>query len=180
MRLRRLVVVAGIAALLTSASSPRTAPWGPCDGPGADPWVTALRDRVIAFDGLARYAVTRRGPPLRCEGSVTAEFDGGQFGFVRMGFGNGMTLHVETMPPETQIVTLRDSSGFADVAGARRALQTYAADFGVSIDWTAPIETRDDRERILTFRDPDPGLNSSAALVFAGTVLVALRFSAAL
>jgi len=153
----------------------------PCDGPGAHPWVTGLRDRVIAFNQMATYAIERHGAPVSCEGAVTAEFDGAQFGTLGLRFAGGMTLTVETMPPEAQIIILRSNSGFDDEVTARSVLESYAESFGLSVDWTTPTEeTTEDSERVQSFWDPTAGLNGSASLVVAGGTLVALRFSAAL
>jgi hypothetical protein len=152
----------------------------PCEGAGADPWVTELRDRAMSSDMLANYADNLYGPPVSCEGAVTSEFDGSKFGMVRLGFAKGVTFSVETMAPETSIVTLRSPAGFEDKASARRALETYSASVGLRIDWTAPTETKEGTERVQSFWDPDPGVNGSASFVFLGDTLVALRFSMAL
>jgi triacylglycerol lipase len=154
--------------------------WPACDGPDADPWVRELRDRILHFDELAGFAVESYGAPLTCEGAAATEFDGMKFGSLRLGFSERATFRVESMPPETSAVTLRAPSGFDDEAAARQVLKAYAADVGVEIDWTAPEVTIQGDERVETFWDPDPGLNGSASLVYAGGSLVALRFSMAL
>ena len=134
----------------------------------------------MSSDMLANYAVKLYGPPLSCEGTVTSEFDGSKFGMVRLGFSKGVTFTVETLPPETSIITLRCPAGFDDQASARRALAAYSSSVGLRIDWTAPTETKEGGERIQSFWDPDPGVNGSTSLVFSGDTLVALRFSMAL
>ncbi len=155
-------------------------PRAPCEGPDADPWVTGLRDRVISLNPLVDYTVDLYGLPLTCEGTVTSEFDGSKFGAVRLGFAEGVTFEVETMPPETSVVTLRDPLGFDDEASARQILGAYSSDFGLQIDWTAPTVTAEGDERVQSFWDPDAGLNGSASFFFLEDTLVALRFSVAL
>jgi hypothetical protein len=157
-----------------------TADLMPCEGPDADPWVAGLRERSMSSDMLASYAAKLYGPPVSCEGAVTSEFDGSQFGMVRLDFSKGVTFTAETMPPETSIVTLRSPSGFEDEASARQALGAYCASVGLRIDWTAPTETKEGDERVQSFWDPDPGVNGSASFIFSGDTLVALRFSMAL
>ncbi len=152
----------------------------PCDGPGVDPWVAGLRDRVLSSDMLANYAAKLYGPSVSCEGAVTSEFDGAKFGTVRLGFSQGVTFTAETMPPETSIVTVRSPAGFENEASARKALGAYCASVGLRIDWTAPNETTEGEERVQRFWDPDPGVNGSASLYFREGVLVAIRFSMAL
>jgi pimeloyl-ACP methyl ester carboxylesterase len=151
-----------------------------CAGPDADPWVTELRDRVLGFDELVAFAVQAYGAPLDCEGEVSAEFDGMEFGSVRLDFSEGVSFEVETLPPETSAATLSAPSGFADQVLARQMLQVYAERIGVEIDWAVPEITTEGDERVETFRDPDPGLNASASHVYSGDSLIALRFSMAL
>ena len=151
-----------------------------CDGPGADPWVTELRDRVLSFDALVAFAVQAYGAPLHCEGAVSAEFEGMKFGSLQLSFSEGASFHVETLPPEMSVVTLSAPSAFADEVLARQVLQVYAERIGVEIDWTAPETTVGGDERVETFWDPDSGLNASASHVYSGDSLVALRFSMAL
>lgn len=151
----------------------------PCEGPEADPWVTELRNRVLSGDRLAAYAVERYGPPRRCEGAVTAEFDGAKFGSVRLDFADGVTFTVETQPPEASIVVLRAISGLGAAAAVRRVLEAYSAGLGLRIDWTVPAESRDGDERVQSFWDPEPGVNGSASLIFLGDTLVAVRVSMA-
>ena len=66
-----------------------------CDGPGIDPWITELRDRFLTGDALAAFAVETYGSPIRCQGSVSSEFEGSSFGSVTLGFGGGETLRIE-------------------------------------------------------------------------------------
>ena len=152
----------------------------PCEGPDADPWVTGLHVRVMSLNQLVDYAVELYGPPLTCDGAVTAEFDGSKFGAVRLGFAEGVTFEVETMPLETSVVTLRAPLGFDDEASARQTLQAYSSDFGLRIDWTTPTVSEEDDERVQSFWDPNAGLNGSASFFFLEDTLVALRFSVAL
>jgi hypothetical protein len=151
-----------------------------CDEPDADPWVTELRDRVLAFDALVGFAVQAYGAPLHCEGAVSAEFDGTKFGSMQLSFSEEASFRVETLPPETSVVTLSAPSGFTDEVAARQVLQVYAEDIGVEIDWTVPGITTEGAEQVESFRDPDPGLNASASHFYSGDSLVALRFSMAL
>ncbi|NNK47550.1 MAG: hypothetical protein HKP01_01610 [Gemmatimonadetes bacterium] len=154
--------------------------WPSCDAPEADLWVRQMRERVVHFDDLAVLAAESFGEPTSCEGVVTAEFDGMKFGSLRLEFPDGSTFQVETLPPELSRVTLRSRSGFADDEVARSVLVSYAEDVGVEIDWTAFTVTVDADERVETYRDPDTGLNASAALVYEGGSLVEMRFSLAL
>lgn len=151
-----------------------------CDDPDADPWVAQLRDRMISFNLLVAHAIELNGSPLTCEGAVTSEFDGAKYGTLTLGFDHGMTFVVETMPPETSIVTLRTGSGFDDEVSARRLLETYSAGVGVDIDWESATETAEGEELVSSYWDPDPGLNASASLIFLDDTLVAIRFSMAL
>jgi hypothetical protein len=154
--------------------------WPSCDAPEADPWVREMRERVLRFDDLAVFAAESYGEPMSCEGVVTAEFDGTKFGSLRMVFSEGSTFQVETLPPESSLVTLRSPSGFTDEVVARSVLVSYAEGIGVEIDWTAPEVTTEAGERIETYWDPDTGLNASAALILEDGSLVGLRFSLAL
>ncbi len=154
--------------------------WPSCDAPEADPWVRQMRERVLHFDDLAVYAAESFGEPMSCEGMVTAEFDGMKFGSLRLEFSEGSTFQVETLPPELSRVTLRSPSGFADEEVAWDVLVSYAEDIGVEIDWTASTVTVDAGEMIETYRDPDPGLNASVALIRQDGSLVGMRFSMAL
>lgn len=151
-----------------------------CDGPRADAWVADFRDRVLAHDRLAHFAVLHHGQPTACEGEVTSEFDGARFGVVVLTFSGGVTLEVETMPPEASITTLRAPSGFPDETGVREALQDHANGIGLAIDWTTPEVGSEGAEVVHAFRDPDPGLNASASLIYLDGELVAVRLSMAL
>lgn len=155
-------------------------PPAPCAGPGADPWVTDFRDRVVAYSSLAAWAAERFGPPTRCEGERTDEFDGAVYGVLRLGFAAGVTLEAETMPIETSVTTLRAPDGFPDEAAARTALREDAERVGLRIDWTSPEITTAGGERTERYRDPDPGLNAAASLVWAGDRLVEIGVSMAL
>jgi hypothetical protein len=157
-----------------------TATYAPCDGPDADAWVSSLRDRVVMYDGLARFAGIQFGEPIGCEGEVTTEFDGARYGVLTLTFPTGVSLTVETQPIETSIVTLRAASGFESGTAVEAALRAYTAQVGVSIDWDDAEESVDGAETTQTFWDPDSGLNASASLVTSGGALVAVRFSMAL
>ena len=151
-----------------------------CDDPDADIWVKDMHERVESFDLLARYATERFGPPQTCHGSVTSEFDGMKFGFLRLGYRGGATFEVETVPPEGSMVTLRAASGLGDIAFAREALEDYAFNIGLEVDWDTPSETMEGGERIQSFHDSDSGLNARASLIFREDLLVAVRLSMAL
>lgn len=151
----------------------------PCSSPDADPWVKELRGRMTESDGLVSYARDLVGPLQSCVGAVETEYDGLKFGFLRLGFADEVMVDLRTMPPEVSVVTLRVPSGFEDESAAREVLRAYAAKVGVDIDWDVPVETREGEDRVVSFWDPDPGLNAQAALIYTGDVLVALRFSLA-
>ena len=152
----------------------------PCTGPDADPWAAAFRGRTLSFNSLAQFAVAEFGGPVDCDGAVTTEFDGARYGTLLLTFQGGVALEVETLPIETSIVTLRSSAGFEHRGRVEDALRSYAAQIGVSIDWTQPEQSMDDDESTATYWDPDPGLNASASLVSADGRLVAVRLSMAL
>lgn len=150
-----------------------------CDGPEATDWVRSFRDRVLAYDGLAAFAVSEFGAPVACDGSVSMEFDGVSYGTLRLAFASGVSLEVETQPIETSIMTLRREGGFDDAAAVEAALRAYTEAVGVAIDWDASEASTDAGESVTTFRDPDDGLNASAEVRSSGGRLVAVRFSMA-
>ena len=152
----------------------------PCDDPELDPWVAALHERVVRFNGLAEFAIGTWGELTACSGEVTTEFDGVRYGRLRLTFEGGATLEVETQPIETSIVALRSPAGFPDPIAAESALRAYAAGVGVSIDWGRPERLEEGALRSATYRDPEPGLNASAVLVTTEDRLVEVRFSLAL
>lgn len=175
----RLAAVTALA--VTSLSSATTvAAQMPCEGPGADPWVTDFRDRVLAYSSLAAFAAQVYGPPVSCSGAITTEFDGANYGTLELAYGDGVKLIVETQPIETSIVTLRSDAGFTDPSSVRTALRAYAEGIGVAIDWDTSETTTEGMDTVETFWDPDAGLNASASLSSAGGRLVAVRFSMAL
>lgn len=151
-----------------------------CDAPDTDPWVSEVRDRLIASNALVVYAIVAHGMPSQCEGEVTTEFDGAKYGRVTLHFEGGVTFNLETMPLETSVVTLRAEAGFTDAVEARRLLESYADGVGVRIGWDNPEEETVGEELVRSFIDPEPGFNASASLTFLGGRLVALRFSMAL
>lgn len=167
-------------AMLTLSGLGVTVNRPPCEAPEAGTWVTEQRDRLLAHDGLVRFAIDRYGPPVLCEGETTSQFDGNVFGTLRLEFEGGVTFRLETMPPEASAVTLEATSGFQDETALRGALERYAADVGVEIDWAQPTPVDSGQQRQETYWDPDDGLNASAKLLFADDVLVSVRFSLAL
>jgi creatinine amidohydrolase len=152
----------------------------PCDSPGADPWTRESRDGLLAFDEVVHYGVELFGPPDSCGGMVETEFNGQKFGLLRLGFSDGATFLLQTMPPETGIITLRVPSGFEDEEAALDVLKAHTARVGVEIDWANPETTAEGNESVTSFWDPDDGLNARASLIYQGGKLVALRFSLAL
>ena len=151
----------------------------PCDSPETDPWVTALRARIVSFDALARYAIQLYGPPEACEGSVSLEFDGEKFGVLRLDFPGSASLRIETMPPEASVLMFSAEVGFEDEAAARISLESYALSRGLDIDWSNPTVEGDSRTRIETFWDPQPGVNGSVTLHFVEDILVGLGLNLA-
>lgn len=161
-------------------TAPTMASGATCDGASADPLVTELRDRLERGE-LARFAGDHFGARTACEGLVTTEFDGRTFGIVRLTYPQGVSLSLETMPPETSIVVLTRPDGFDADDRAIAALRRHAKDIGLRIDWEAPPEqTVDGDKTIHTFWDPDSGLNASASVVRVGESLRSLRLSMAL
>ncbi|MEZ4416206.1 MAG: hypothetical protein R3E10_10720 [Gemmatimonadota bacterium] len=152
----------------------------PCDGPGAHPWLVETRDRLLAEDRLAGHAVQRFGPPLRCEGSIGMEEAGAVFGTVRLGFAEGASLELTTLPPESSILTLRAPQGLGADAEARSLLERYASERGLHVEWDSYEVTQEGDETLHTWWDPDPGLNASVSLLYSQKRLVGLRVSMAL
>jgi len=151
-----------------------------CDDDSVDPWVTDLRARVLASDGLARYAVEQFGEPVTCRGRVDNVFEGMKFGTLQLEFSGDAMLLIETMPPETSRVSLLAPNGFDDDELARQRLDSYVKGIGVEIDWTRPDTVTESSDTAVTFWADDPGLNASAQLVFTEGRLRSLRFSMAL
>ena len=178
MRARRFagaVILCGIVEGVGSGSVP-----GPCEGPEAGRWESNTYRRVVDFDQLARFAIDQYGDPTACEAEVTAEFDGSEFGTLRLSFGGRATLELETQPPETSLTTLWSQAGFRDEPAARQALRAYADDVGLDIDWsTAETETEGDL-RVDRNRDADMGVNATASFFYRDGRLVGLRLSLAL
>jgi len=152
----------------------------PCEGEGVDVWVTDMRDRVLARDRLALYAIERYGEPLRCDGTVTSELEGGKFGTLVLGFSEGASYRIEVMPPEAQIVELDVPMGFDVSSSARELMTAYAEEVGVEIDWAAPTARDLGDRREETYWDPDDGLNASVTYTYRAEALIAVRFSLAL
>jgi hypothetical protein len=178
-----LRVVAAVAAMASGVADPAGVPTRaePCDGPDASAWAAAFRDRMLAYDGLARFAVAEFGAPVACDGTVTGDFDGAVYGTLVLTFAQGVTVEASTQPPESSVVFLRAASGFGSAERVRELLLTTAAEMGLRIDWSAaPEVTLEGDERVERYWDPDPGLNASAALVFRVGVLVAVGLGLAL
>lgn len=152
----------------------------PCDDPTADPWVTGFRDRIVAYSSLYAFATEQYGEPASCDAEIGMEFDGRSFGIIRFGFGDGIELSVETMPPETSIVTLGSQTGFEAEEPVLEALRAYTAGRGLEIDWNAPEIEADGNEVTRVYWDPEPGLNASARVARVDGVLRWVRFSMAL
>lgn len=152
----------------------------PCDGPDTDPWVTDFRDRVVAYSSLYAFAAEQYGEWVSCDAEIRTEFDGRRFGIIRFGFGDDIELGVETMPPETSIVTLSSASGFEDEEAVLQALRAYTAGRGLAIDWDTPEAETDGDEVTHIYWDPEPGLNASARVVRVDGVVTSVRFSMAL
>lgn len=151
----------------------------PCDTPETDPWVRALRARILSFDALAHYAIQLYGPPEACEGSVSLELEGEKFGVLHLDFSGSASLRIETMPPEASVLMFSVEVGFEDEAAARGLLESYALSRGLDIDWSNPTVEGDSRTRVETFWDPQPGVNGSVTLHFVEEILVGLGLSLA-
>lgn len=173
-------MISGILALVVVGAAGTWADLAPvsrlaCEGPDVDPFVTDLRDRVLRYNGLAHWLIEAQGQPLTCEGSVTSEFDGALFGTVTLGFPDGTTLQIETMPPEISLVSVGNVSGFTDEEALRRVVETYTSDGGLDIDWSTPEVSDGPDGRVETYWDPTPGLNASVAFTYIDGVLVSVR-----
>lgn len=151
-----------------------------CEGPAVDPWVSDFRSRVESYDALYQLAVERYGPRSECEGAVTMEFDGVNFGSLIFGFRGGITYSVETMPPESSVRVLRAPGGFDEPEQVQQALRDYASGIGLAIDWSTPEISEEAGEVIHRFWDPEPGLNASGFLIFLDDTLVGIGSSMAL
>lgn len=148
-----------------------------CDAANVDSWVALEAERVRGHDDLFGFAASEFGLPVRCDGMVTQELDGVEFGRVTFRFPDGESFERETMPPAVVIVTLARRSGFDDVEKVRRAVQDYADASGLSIDWTSPDRTEVGHLVTEQYWDPDPGLNGSATLTWSSGALVSVRVS---
>lgn len=172
-------VLPAVLAAATMASPVTPVPGTPCDDPSVEPWVAQAVERVRAYDDLLAFAVARFGEPTECEGAVTSEFDGAQFGIVRFDFAQGQAFELETMPPAVSIVTLEAFSGFDDPEGVVEAVRLYATGRGLSIDWDESEQGSIEDGETEQFWDPDPGLNASVTLTRRDGRLVAVRVSMA-
>lgn len=152
----------------------------PCDAPDAPAWIAHTQSFVLKYDQLAGFAVEHFGPPTSCEGKVTGEFDGTDFGMVRLRFPGGATFEMETQPPEASVASLTDSSGFDDETAVRDVLKKYTDEIGLEIDWSDTTFSAEGTERSETYWDPDDGMNASAGLVFRRDTLISVRVSLAL
>ena len=169
----------GLAAFMVGTALPGSGWPGPCEGPDADAWVVEAGERARSYDGLLRFSIEEFGPPVECDGKVTDEFDGGEFGMVLFRFSAGTTFEIETMPPSVGIVTLRHPVGFDDPAKVLEAVRRYATGLGLSIDWEDPERSSEGQERTERYWDPDPGLNASVSLTWSAGSLLAVRVSLA-
>lgn len=151
-----------------------------CGDPDADATIADFRDRVLASNGLARFATNELGLPEACEYEVTTEFDGVEYGRLRLSYSDSVTLTVASWPPETTVITLESVSGFADAEGVEAALRAYTEELGFSIDWSTPELSVEGGESTTIYWDPEPGLNASASLTRSGGSLVEARVSWAL
>ncbi len=95
-------------------------------------------------------------------------------------YPDSVTLQVETMAPETSIITLRSPQGFPDAIRAGAVLAGYATQVGLHISWTEPEVTPTGDEEVHTYRDPDEGANASVSLIFRGNTLIGMQLSLAL
>jgi len=170
-----LVTLAGMPDLAVGQVASST-----CEGADEDPWIAEMHERMMRLNRFVAYAVEQHGPAATCRGAVTTEFDGGKYGEIELEFSEDVVFHIETMPIETSIVTLRATRGFEDEDAVRLLLLEYAAAIGLSIDWDAPEEATEAGERLETYWDPEPGLNASAQLIYRETMLVAVRLRMAL
>jgi hypothetical protein len=169
------LVACGWLALPAAAAGPAAAEPPPaalrCAGEETDARLAQWRARA-AENGLYRYAVEQLGPPTACEGKRRG-VEEADIGRLRFSFAGGGLFQIETALPESSRVVLEVPAGFADEAGARSALESYAREIGVRIDWSKPSEeAASARERVVTYWDPTPGLNAGADLVYRQGKLV--------
>lgn len=151
-----------------------------CQNPDEARWVRDTYGWATSQDVLGLKAIEWYGGPTACLGQVKDTFDGVEFGDLRLDFENGAHFRIETYPPETSVTTLTDSSGFHDGAFVLSILKEYAARIGVHIDWTSPTVEEAEHLRVVTFWDPEDGLNASARMVYSDSVLISIGFSLAL
>ncbi len=163
---------------LRSAVLPRPEPTS-CEEPAADPWIIQRRDGLLANNELVEYAVEHFGQPVVCSGLVEEEYQGQKYGSFWFEFEGGADFRLRSMPPEIGITTLRFPGGFDDEAEAKELLMRRAARIGLEIDWGRAETTWEGEEKVVSFWDPDTGLNAKASLIYLGERLVALRLSLA-
>lgn len=84
-------------------------------------------ERSYDYDGLFRFSFTEYGPPIKCGGMVTQEFDRVQFGTLRFHSSGDVTFERERMPPSVLIVTLSRRGGFDDPARVQEAVRTHTS-----------------------------------------------------
>jgi len=166
--------------MLLGTSLVAGAPMQPCEDAATGSWIANLRERLLSFDVLGRHAVERFGAPTACRGEVTSEFDGMEFGRLRLEFPGGAALQVESFPPESSRVELTVPGGFPDENQARRLLRAYVDEIGAGVDWSAPELAKEDGATVEIYWATDPELNVSAQVVSTGGKITTLRFAMAL
>ena len=175
----RLGLVLAVALALASGASvaPRGDP-DPCEGPQADAWVAAYRDRLLAQDSLLAFATATFGAWTSCEGD-SFDFEGATYGGVVLTLPREVRFESMTQPPRVVVGRLAAPRGVTDGARARDAIARYAGSHGLVIDWSAAEVEDDGVRRREQYWDPDPGLNGSVTLVFESGRLVEVGFAMA-
>lgn len=151
-----------------------------CEDPSAAGWVVEASERLKGQNLLAQFAIARFGEPMECRGRVQDQFDGAEYGVVRLVFHNGVSLALKTMPIETMIVSLERREGIPLAEDVALVLRQYAESLGLEIDWTTSERSTDGELDVETFWDPTPGLNASALFRRVSGRLIEVRLSMAL
>ncbi len=148
-----------------------------CEGEDKSSWIRERRTSQ-EDDVLFKYGESLFGKLARCDGKITQEFDGQQFGTITFYFGSAGKLSIETQPPESSREILESLAGFSNEAAAIEKLKSHTAKVGLKIDWSkkpeikksAGIETH-------RFWDPDAGLNGQGILTYKNKKLIGIGYS---
>lgn len=179
-------VALGFALSITACQTPAEQA-GPAaclaNSPEAVDWTAQASSRAVTFDVLLADVVAREGRWKACRGELHSLGDQGTgFGRLTYSFASGLTLTIESLPPESSVVTLRREAGLLTEADWVGMLKRYAAARGVPIDWSRPIVVkRTEGAATLRYEAAETGWNASAVIERGATgQLTGLSLSVAL